>query len=169
MVNCMKAHQLWKLRIAVQLYGRSSFRGCPTIESFLCELSKPGLSAMNTLPVIFLAVSIVVSAPPSVKLSGKDLGQTVEMAVGGVLEIILEGNPTTGYVWAVASVDEKILKQVGKTEFTPAGKARGSGGRIVMRFEAEKVGKTSLNLIYHRPFEKNKPPIKTFEVKIIVQ
>jgi len=124
---------------------------------------------MNPLPIIFLAVLMGVSAPPPVKLSGKDLGQTVEMTVGGVLDIILEGNPTTGYVWAVASVDEKILKQVGKTEFTPARKARGSGGSVVMRFEAAKVGKTRLNLIYHRPFEKNKPPIKTFEVKIIVQ
>ena len=165
----MKAHQFGKLRIAVQLYGWSSFRVCPTIKSILFEPNKPGLSAMNTLPVILLAVSIAVSVPSSVKLSGKDLGQRVEMTVGGVLEIILEGNPTTGYVWAVASVDEKILKQVGKTEFTPAGKARGSGGRIVMRFEAAKVGETRLNLIYHRPFEKNKPPIKTFEVKINVQ
>ncbi|MBW2709167.1 MAG: protease inhibitor I42 family protein [Deltaproteobacteria bacterium] len=123
---------------------------------------------MNILPVIFLAVAVGVSAPPSVKLSGKNMGQTVEMTVGGVLEIVLKGNPTTGYTWTVASVDEKILMQVGETEFIPDRKARGSGGRIVMRFEAAKVGKTSLNLIYHRPFEKHKPPLKTFEVKIIV-
>jgi len=40
---------------------------------------------------------------------------------------------------------------------------------IILRFKAAKVGKMSLKLIYHRPFEKNKRPIKTFEVKVIVK
>ena len=124
---------------------------------------------MYTLPVIFLAVSFSASAPISVKLSEKDVGRTVEMSVGDVLEIVLKGNPTTGYIWGVASPDKRILKQVGEPEFEPDRKARGSGGNIILRFEAAKAGKTSLQLIYHRPFEKNKPPIKTFEVRVTVK
>lgn len=124
---------------------------------------------MYTLSIIFLAISFSASAPVSVKLSEKDLGQTVKMSVGDVLEIALKGNPTTGYIWGVASPDKRILKQVGETKFEPDRKARGSGGNIILRFEAAMAGEISLKLMYHRPFEKNKPPIKTFEVKVIVK
>ena len=124
---------------------------------------------MYTLPIIFLAVSLSVSAPVSVKLSEKDLGTTVKMNVGDVFEVVLKGNPTTGYIWGVASPDKGILKQIGETKFEPDRNARGSGGNIILRFEAAKVGKISLRLIYHRPFEKNRPPIKTFEVKVTVK
>jgi len=124
---------------------------------------------MYTLPIIFLAVSLSVSAPVSVKLREKDLGTTVKMSVGDVFEVVLKGNPTTGYIWCVASPDKGILKQIGETKFEPDRNARGSGGNITLRFEAAKVGKISLRLIYHRPFEKNRPPIKTFEVKVTVK
>jgi len=121
------------------------------------------------LPIIFLAVSFSASAPVQVQLSEKDLGRIVEIGVGDILEVALRGNPTTGYIWDVASPDKGILKQVGETEFKPDRKARGSGGKIMMRFEAAESGKTSLKLIYHRPFEKNRAPIKTFEVRVIVK
>ena len=85
------------------------------------------------------------------------------------MEIMLQGNPTTGYTWTVASVDEKVLMQMGEATFKADRKARGSGGTITMRFEAVRVGKTCLRLIYHRPFEKNNPPIKTFEVDVKVE
>ena len=103
------------------------------------------------------------------QLSEKDLGRTVEIGVGDILEVVLRGNPTTGYIWDVASPDKGILKQVGETEFRPDRKARGSNGNIVLRFEAARIGKTSLKLIYHRPFEKNRPQMKTFEVSVKVK
>ena len=124
---------------------------------------------MYTLPIIFLAVSFSASAPVSVKLTEKDFSQTVEISVGEILEVSLKGNPTTGYIWDVASADKGILKQVGETKFKPDRKARGSGGNIILRFEATKVGKISLKLIYHRPFQKDRLPIRTFQVKVIVK
>jgi len=126
---------------------------------------------MYALPFIItlIAVSLGHPVPVSVQLSDRDLGRTVEIGVGHILEVVLKGNPTTGYIWDVVSPDKGILKQVGETEFKPDRKARGSGGRIMIRFEAAKIGETSLKLIYHRPFEKNRPPIKTFEVRVIVK
>ncbi len=122
-----------------------------------------------TFVITLLAVSLGHPVPVSVQLSEKDLGRTVEIGVGDILEVVLKGNPTTGYIWDVVSPDKGILKQVGETEFEPDRKARGSDGKIMMRFEAAEAGKTSLKLIYHRPFEKNKPPIKTFEVRVTVK
>lgn len=124
---------------------------------------------MYALPIIFLVVSFSSTAPASVKLTEKDFGRTIEIGVGVVFEVVLKGNPSTGHTWRAAFLDKGILKQVGETKFEPDRKARGSGGNIILRFEAAKVGKISLKLIYHRPFEKNKPPIKTLEVKVIVK
>jgi inhibitor of cysteine peptidase len=124
---------------------------------------------MSTLPIIFLAVLFGASVPTSVKVTEKDLGRTVVMKVGDVLEVVLKGNPTTGYIWDVASPDRGILKKLGEIEFKPDRPARGAGGNMILRFETAKAGEALLNLIYHRPFEKNKPPIRTFEVTIIVK
>ena len=131
----------------------------------------PQYLKMHTLPFIItlLAVSLGNPVPISLQLSEEDLGRTVEIGVGGILEVVLKGNPTTGYIWDVVSPDKGILKQVGKTKFKPDTKARGSGGKLIMRFEAAKEGKTSLKLIYHRPFEKDRPPIRTFEVRVTVK
>lgn len=122
-----------------------------------------------TLPIILLLVSFSASASVSVKLTDEDLGSTVKLGIGEILEVVLRGNPTTGYAWDIASLDKEILKQVGETEFKPDRKARGSGGQIIMRFKAQAAGKTSLKIIYHRPFEKERPPIKVFEVTVSVK
>ncbi|MCF8142608.1 MAG: protease inhibitor I42 family protein [Deltaproteobacteria bacterium] len=124
---------------------------------------------MYKLSLIFLIVSFSASAPVSVKLAEKDLGRTVELGIGETLEVELRGNPTTGYVWDIASLDMKILKQIGETEFTPDRKGRGVGGKVIMRFKAQGAGETLLKLIYHRRFEKERPPTKTFEATIIVK
>jgi inhibitor of cysteine peptidase len=104
-----------------------------------------------------------------VTVGEQDAGSTVEMYAGDILEVALRGNPTTGYTWEVSSVDTAILTKVGKTAFTAERTARGSGGTITMRFRAVTAGKTVLKLIYHRAFEKSKPPINTFEVHVIVK
>ena len=126
---------------------------------------------MYPLPSIIalLAVSLVHPASVSVQLSEKDIDRAVEIGVGHILEVVLKGNPSTGYIWDVVSPDKGILKQVGETAFKSDRMARGSGGKIMIRFEAAKVGKTMLKLIYHRPFEENRPPIKTFEITVIVK
>jgi len=125
---------------------------------------------------IFLS-SVIILFPPTcsssarnqVKLSEKNAMSRVEIYIGDTLEVVLKGNPTTGYIWEVDYVDSAILRQVGKTEFKADRKARGSGGKIIMRFEALTRGQTLLKLIYHRPFEKDIQPIRTFEAAVAVK
>ena len=129
---------------------------------------------LTAIPLLFLGIILLPAACSTcprmpLKLSEKDTMGTVQMHTGDTLEIVLRGNPTTGYLWEVSCVDTAILKEVGETAFTPDRKARGSGGKLAMRFKALAAGKTTLKLIYHRPFEKNTPPIGTFEVTVIVK
>lgn len=107
-------------------------------------------------------------ASESMRLSESDSGKTVEVGVGDELEIVLPGTPTTGYVWEASSPDSNVLK-LGKADFITDNKAVGSGGMEVIRFHALAAGKSEVKLIFHRPFEHNVPPSKTFEVTVIIK
>ncbi len=134
---------------------------------------------MFKLSMALIVISFIILVPPSllccskvqipVQLTEKDTCRMVEITAGDVLEISLKGNPTTGYAWEVDTLDHAVLKQVGKIEFKADRKARGAGGKFTLRFEATSPGKTLLRLIYHRSFEKNMPPVKTYEVTVLVK
>jgi inhibitor of cysteine peptidase len=117
---------------------------------------------------LMLGNTATALAGESMKLSEKDSGKTVEISVGGELEVALPGNPTTGYIWEVNSLDSNVLK-LDKTEFVADGKAIGSGGVDVIKFHAISAGKSEVKLIFHRSFESNIPPSKTFAVTVIIK
>jgi inhibitor of cysteine peptidase len=112
--------------------------------------------------------------PPNAqkKLTDADDGKKVAVAVGEYLVISLSGNPTTGYSWKSAAPPGDALKPVGEPEYaqTP-GRAGmvGVGGTFVFKFKAVKPGKAEVKLAYARPWEKDKPPAKTFAVPVEVE
>ncbi len=121
-----------------------------------------------------LAVTLTTSAcgpstPKTVSLAEKDASSTVELRPGDMLEVVLAGNPTTGYSWAVQAVDKDILKQMGEPAYKADSNLIGSGGQFTFRFEAVAAGQTALKLFYQRPWEKDTPPIQTFVVAVIVK
>lgn len=109
------------------------------------------------------------SLPKEVKLTKDDGGKSVEVAKGGMLEVVLEGNPTTGYTWEVGTIDDKVLKLEGEPGFKADSNAVGAGGVMTLKFKAEGAGKTDLKLVYHQPWEKDQPPAETFEVAVTVK
>jgi len=119
-----------------------------------------------------LALTLGACNTPTTKqvnLSEKDAGRTVQLPVGGTLEVVLAGNPTTGYLWEVAGGDTTVIQQAGEAQFKPDTSALGSPGKVTLRFTGVAAGQTVLKLIYYRPFEKNVPPEKTFEVTVVVK
>ena len=106
--------------------------------------------------------------PTMTKLVAKDAGSTVHIREGDILEIALEGNPTTGYTWEVAPAIGALLVQQGEGEYKAESSALGAGGIVTLRFKAIEKGTAELKLIYHRTFEPNVPPLRTFDIKIIV-
>ena len=127
------------------------------------------ISIVLSIGIILLPAACSSSARIQVKLSEKNAISRVKMYTEDTLEVILKGNPTTGYNWEVDYVDSAILRQVGKPEFKADRKARGSGGIMTMRFEALIPGQTVLRLIYHRPFEEGIPPVQTLEATVVVK
>ena len=132
-------------------------------------MKRSHLALALALLVVFLPVACAPTVRDATVIDDKSAGRSVEMRAGGTLDVSLEGNPTTGYMWEAASVDSAVLKQVGEREFTSNSQALGAGGNVRFRFRAVAPGQTRLKLIYHRPFEKNVPPEKTFEVNVVVR
>jgi predicted secreted protein len=130
--------------------------------------------------IIFLASSMVLlglaacsvqpSGTPSAKrLTQADNGHEADLHVGDILDVILPGNPSTGFQWQIDAGDNKILPQSAASEFEPATNALGSGGQVTMHFKAVAAGRTGLKLTYRRPFEKDAPPARTFQVTVNVK
>jgi len=118
--------------------------------------------------IIFVLMLGTTLAGESMKLNENDSRKTFEILVGDELEVILPGNPTTGYVWEVSSPDSNVLIP-GKADFFANDNAIGSGGMEIIKFHAIAAGTSHLKLIFHRPFEQNISPLKTFEVTVITK
>jgi inhibitor of cysteine peptidase len=92
---------------------------------------------------------------------------------GDIVKITLEANSSTGYTWDVASNNKKVLRYDGKKYIAPKSTGStpvvGAAGKEVLTFKAIKSGTSTLKLVYHRPWEKNVKPAKTFTVKITVK
>jgi len=123
------------------------------------------------LAVISLSACTTVSSSEksTVRLTEADAGSSKELHLGDTLEVTLPGNPTTGFQWEIKSVDADILQSIGEQHFEPSNNAVGSGGMVTLSFEAIALGQTKLELIYHRPFEKNVAPSQTFVVTVTVK
>ena len=106
----------------------------------------------------------------SKKIIEKDNGKLVELTVGNTLIVELPGNPSTGYMWETGSVNTSVLKQVeSTTKFKSNTNLIGAPGKITLRFKATGPGKTTLKLVYHRSWEKNVAPLKTYQADVVVR
>ncbi len=107
-------------------------------------------------------------AGQAMKLNENDSGKTVEIGVGDDLDVMLPGNPTTGYAWELIPLDLNVLSRV-KTKFFANNNMMGAGGVEVITLHAVAAGKGEVKLIYHRSFEHDVEPLKTFELTVIIK
>jgi inhibitor of cysteine peptidase len=119
---------------------------------------------------LFLALAWALSAcgDGNQVLQEKDSGRTIKMHTGAILEIVLPGNPTTGYHWEIAKVDARVLGLASEIEYRTASEMLGADGDFIIRFEALNPGSTELLLFYQRPFEIDREPENFFEITVNV-
>jgi predicted secreted protein len=104
-----------------------------------------------------------------VTIGAADNGSEVALTVGQRLDVSLEGNPTTGYLWMVESVDWAVLRETGEWSFVPEGDAEGAGGMVTLHFRAFAPGETELRLGYRPSYKSDAEAVETFAVKVIVR
>lgn len=94
-------------------------------------------------------------------------GKTIRLHPADTLVVRLSGNPTTGYSWSVKRTPAPL--RLIDTTYRPSRPGRlGQGGTFVFRFEAKR-GSGVLGLVYRRPWEKGKSPLRTFSVTVRVR
>lgn len=135
------------------------------------------MSGLKTTVLVLIAAAMVLlgiagcRSTDHLDLDAGSDGSRGEMAVGQTLAVTLDANPTTGYGWERVLSEDGVLQQVGETEFQRAATDKdkvGVGGQEILRFKAEKAGQTTLDLVYHRPWEKDAEPVGTFTVQVVV-
>jgi predicted secreted protein len=103
-------------------------------------------------------------------LTMDDTGIDLEVTVGDVVEITLEGNPSTGYGWEVDAVDAAVLELEGEPAFVSGADADlvGAPGVFTFTFDAVAAGSTGVALAERRPWETEAPPRDEFAATITV-
>lgn len=101
-----------------------------------------------------------------------DNGQERNLLSGQRLSVTLPANPSTGYQWRLAELDQTVLRQDGEPDYRPdptVPVAPGSGGTSNWTFEAKAAGVTKLMLDYARPWEQGMEPAQKFMLTIKVE
>ena len=110
----------------------------------------------------------------TIVLNRSDHGGVHPIRVGNLLQIELEGNPTTGFEWDVDAYDHTILNEIGEKQYRshsqpdPDYPVVGQGGTYTFQFKAITSGQCSLKLVYRRVWE-DLPPHEVFEVTVITE
>lgn len=93
-------------------------------------------------------------------LTSKDNKSNVTLKVGDTLSIELASNPSTGYSWQLNQDDVQVLQPLGEPQFSLGNKTPipGASGTQTFQFKAVGKGKTTLTLLYARPWETTVTP-----------
>jgi inhibitor of cysteine peptidase len=145
----------------------------------LCDIGPTPLGdgIVDAHDLMVLAEYLLEEIPPvepeEVNVDENDDGSQVELEQGQILVVTLESNPTTGYGWEVAEIQESILEQMGEAEFKPSQTGEppmtGAGGWEIFRFKAISAGQMTLQLVYRRSWEEGVEPINTFSLQVVVR
>jgi inhibitor of cysteine peptidase len=112
----------------------------------------------------------MAAASQEIVKSDADRSSQVSLAPGQVLVIRLPSSPGTGYTWVVPGGPIGLLEPVGEPKYEYAGETKlGGCEEQVFRFKAVRNGQMTLRLKYMRPWEKDKPPEKIYEINLIVE
>ena len=126
------------------------------------------IASLTLFCLITILSGCSAGTPVRIQLHQIDSGRFLNIETDDTLEIVLDHNPTTGYQWKVQPWNTEVIEEMDKPACETMFDVTGSGGQITFYFKALLPGRTSLRFSYHRSFEKNMPPAKTFELNIVV-
>jgi inhibitor of cysteine peptidase len=117
---------------------------------------------------ILAAVVQIEACTSTVRLRESDSGKSFNLRSGDQIEIVLAGNPTTGYVWQVKASKNGLIEKTDES-YKSSGKLVGGGGEYTFKFRAKAKGDSDIKLIYSRPWEKRIEPAKIFAIKVMAK
>jgi|SRR5882672_267868 len=110
-----------------------------------------------------------VSELPPATLVETDSGRTIEVERGQRVYVVLAGNRTTGYDWALDASGADVLASLGGPIFAQTADLAGSGGTAIWFFAAARSGKQDLRFHYRRPFGESSLAVKSVTFSVAVR
>jgi inhibitor of cysteine peptidase len=148
-----------------KVFGKEKLRGSIVAAFLIVAVLTAGCGPAKD---VNFGADVVRADVKEINVAAKDNGGRVDLALGQVLVVTLASNPTTGYSWQVVDAEGSILRQMGEAEFVPQSDLMGAPGVETLRFEPTGAGQTTLQLVYHRPWEKDVEPLETFSLQVTV-
>ena len=109
----------------------------------------------------------------AVSLGADDDGGEVTLAVGDLVVVTLESNPTTGYAWSLADDGDADIIAVAGNEFVAPEASDpplvGQGGVEVWAFQAVEEGEGTISMEYIRAWKQGVEPADTFSLNVVVE
>ena len=109
----------------------------------------------------------------AINLKIGDSGKTVKAAVGDLVLITLQANPSTGFTWSAADQAKGSALALKSRKFLTASQMSaeiqprpGQGGQTTFTYRVAGTGKATISLSYRRPWEKKAKPARTFAVTV---
>ena len=99
------------------------------------------------------------------QLSESDQGAVVQARTGDLIEVRLHEMPAGGYRWVVDSSPDPVLEALDE-KFEFAEGRVGAVNTACFRFRVKAIGTGPIRLSYRRPWEKDEPPLKTYEATV---
>ena len=129
------------------------------------------ISLLTTLTIIF-QVSNASTPMSNSEITVNDTNNNSQIIIqkGNIMIVELLTNPGIGYSWQIIQNDPDKLKSLGDSVLKPIeAEAPGASENQVFRFSAQNSGSTMLELHYLRPWERNLPPLKTYQINVQIR
>ncbi len=119
------------------------------------------------MSLVLLIVAAACTAEGQ-SLDASNDGTRVHLSPGGEVEVALEGNATTGFIWELVELDPDVIASGNEPAYkeTESG-AVGDGGSWTWTLVGQEQGECTVRFVYHRPWE-DEPPEDTFSFTAVV-
>ena len=104
------------------------------------------------------------------ELTEEDAGSILRLKYGETLRIVLNSNPSTGYVWGQDGTPDSDIIRLFNSQFLKSENTNiaGAPGKQEFIYKVVGYGETGIRLSLKRPWEKV-PPTATFQLRIAVE
>lgn len=130
------------------------------------------LTSLLFLTASILAIHAEEEIPQSKPMlfTTSDANSTASVKIGKPFQIVLECQPSTGYVWQVTGIDKALVK-MGLIQYRPKTNLLGGVEEQIISFTALKKGRLQLELQHKRPWVKKitSQKLKSFILNIDVE
>ena len=135
------------------------------------DMLRKTLATIAILASVLVASAVLAQAPPrTVDIDDSQSGGKLMVFQGDTVEVRLHSTPGTGYSWKVLHVDSAVLSQKKAPVFVPPPQdIPGAEGHLVFDFLASAPGRSTLQLAYTRPWEKDVAPARAFNIEVTVR